>query len=524
MALSRLQKLWRLVFPSRPKKRTRDKGGESSLIISSNARDAIVQVPASAHDLQGVQEAPKPSDPPVATVQAGPRKPSIIESLPAELLFEIVGYLQPVVPSPGGDAAWKRPHSFSNWWSYKVPSAANQLPPREVQEQYLPRDLLALRIVSKKFYGVCLSFLYSDMNLVKLLSEIREEDHPIATKHGKHVRTLRIIVDHTTESLEEKPARQQLILDILKLCPNASTIAFYYGAYLEAQPDELAKQIFDAVDWTNIRSIGVYSLAALGYSWRSTSPSGSLAMLNELINPDRALSKQIKVLDVVMEFISMEVYNTIRSQFTSLSALTIRRSLRFPNCKIWDFGQQHIWRPNTNLTCLQLIDCLNVYSGHIPDLVRLFTSLRTLMISACGDYGDTPPLPRTKGWSKNDDALWRQRLPLDQLYIEHMADWEIVAMGEIPTRTLVAAGLAPKQLLEAFRTDPEIFPCMTTLRMEAAPPELQEGTLSLNPNQDGASMLTDASVIEAVCAERGVTVATDAHWLVFNQRQIIATQ
>ncbi|KAG8836191.1 hypothetical protein FRC17_009534 [Serendipita sp. 399] len=498
MALSRrLQRLWRFATPARLKKLFHR------------------QRPASTGD--GSRAEQNTLETSEAKIEPPPPKLSIIESLPVELLLEIIGYLQPAVPLPGGEAAWKRPQQFPNWWSYTTPSELNPPFPRALQAQYLPRDLLALRIVSKRFYDLCHSFLYIEMNLTESLSDIRQNDYPIATKHGKYVRTLRVVIDNIMENVEEIPERQQLILDILKLCPNLTCLALYYGSYLEAQPTELSKRIFGAVDWTNIRSIGVYSLPALAYNWRSTSPSGSLAMLDEILNPLHALSKQIKVFDIAMEFMSMESYNTIRSQFTSLSALTIRRSLRFPNCKIWDFGQQNIWRANKNLTCLQLIDCLNVYSGHIPDLVRFFTSLRTLMISACGDYGDTAPLPRTKGWSKNDDALWRQRSPLDLLYVEHMADWEIVAMGEIPTLTFVAAGLAPKQLQQAFTVDPEIFPCMTTLRMEPEAPALEEPT-STNPD---AIVESFASIMETVCTERGIMLKTDAKWLVFNQRQIM---
>ncbi|KAG8805484.1 hypothetical protein FRC17_005484, partial [Serendipita sp. 399] len=130
------------------------------------------------------------------------------------------------------------------------------------------------------------------------------------------------------------------------------------------------------------------------------------------------------------------------------------------------FGSLTPYFPPANLVSLQFMGGGGVHSPWVPDLILHCPRLRYLLVSTCGDDIGLPPVTRTPGWSRREDALWRRRAPLEEFQIEHMLEWEIIAMGTIPARTVIITSTFSHDLQNTFLKDPEIFPCMELLRYE----------------------------------------------------------
>jgi hypothetical protein len=180
-------------------------------------------------------------------------------------------------------------------------------------------------------------------------------------------------------------------------------------------------------------------------------------------------STSLETLDLSVESISMESYNIIRTKFLSLKVATFRNSLRATLGRPWAPNQTHSWVHWKNLKKLQLRKCEAAYSAHIPSLVQNLPALRELLVSTCGVPTD-PVITRLPiEWHLLPDALYKTHAPLDIFHIEHMDDWEMRAMGTIPTRTLMVTSIQSMHLLTILEEDKNLFPGLATLRLGPYP-------------------------------------------------------
>lgn len=294
----------------------------------------------------------------------------------------------------------------------------------------------------------------------------------VISKYGCHIRHLRIAVRDTRSEYRhsEVESYYQLILDTLDACQNTTSLALYYASSESPLSETFISNLNDRVTRMitkgSLSTLGVYSFSVItvGYSWYRV-PRGIPALLKSVI-PAIASTPSFKHLEIASESIPSDVYDDLRSKTASLHSLTLRSCISSPLEKAWSPGNTQKWVPNANLTYLLLSNCQSVYPPHIPNLVQHFTSLKHLMISACGSHGDVVPPARAPNWCTLPDALWKQRPPLETAFIEHMLQWEIIAMGTIPAKTVIFTSIRRGNVETSFMEDPEIFPCLFVLRVE----------------------------------------------------------
>jgi len=235
----------------------------------------------------------------------------------------------------------------------------------------------------------------------------------------------------------------------------------------------------------------------------STGKVAGLVQLLESIALSEPARQSLRVLDVVADWVPTRIFDLIRSNFTGLVSLTLRRVVREPwfGSRLWDVDQQSKWHPYPNLTRLELNDFQPGYPAHIPFLVQHFTGLKELKISACGKVVNGTTNWRPSGWSQRDDSLCNTHRTLTTLHIEHMEDWEIYELGVIPTATLLVTIVKWSSLLGLFRRDEETFPGLQVLRL--APQTVPASGVETTSAGDAASM-------QALCNSRGVQLRFDA--------------
>ena len=323
----------------------------------------------------------------------------------------------------------------------------------------------------------------------------------------------------------QRSLRRYSNICLLPLTPRLLSLHLYTGSENEGclLSSEYLDTLHGSIPWKTLQSFGAYS-TMLPFTESapplvSETANGILTRLTRMQSHER---RSLRRLDIVNGTIAEEVFDSVRSQFTTLESLTIRGSLR-DDGKIWDNDQK--WNPNHNLTCLQLIDCSGVYSAHVPKFLRLFPSLKKLLISGCGNWGDDIPPARAEGWSRQPDALHRQPPHLDEFHIEHMVTWEILAMGEISSRTVIATGLPEGDIYAPFKADPEIFPGLRHLKLDLRNPRTL--VTEIEPNEDAAitnvegrtsplvatepmtSGVTEVDELEQLCRIRGIELTWD---------------
>lgn len=263
-----------------------------------------------------------------------------------------------------------------------------------------------------------------------------------------------------------------------------------------------------------IHSLGIYSLMVvqrrLGYwDWNYLDPSDAYHLLDGVAYSPKAAAS-IKRLDLAWETTPRHTYDLIRSNFINLRSLSVRRAFRvwaFDDRqlgRLWEEGQAQKWKPYANLTTLNLIDCSNAYAPHIPKLVRLFNSLRHLLVSTCGYSTDREASPDAD-WHSTTNALWKVHQPLVTFHVEHMLDWEILALGVLPTITLIASNLYTGHLANALNEDEQIFPGLRHLSIEPLFPDPETG--------DTADGKKEHAFLEEFCKGRSVELSKDASYI-----------
>lgn len=332
----------------------------------------------------------------------------------------------------------------------------------------------------------------------------------ILSQYVRHVRFLRIIVTSVTPKRNDNTPYQTIALETLKGCTSAMSLEIYYddnlpqsrSSELDPWTASLNAEAFALITNSSLSSLAICPIEArvrsLWFPWPNVGISDLLQTIASRIDSITSL----KVLDVTSDSLPRNVYDAIRSKATTLETLCFRNSLDLDVGRLWDEDQISKWAPNSNLTQLSFANCQSVYAPHLPHLVLHFTSLKYLIVSACGDNSDVEPTPRNPGWSREKNAL-RQRAPLEMMQIEHMLAWEILAMGIISTKTLIATSLVSGHLAQSFLQDEEIFPGLAILQTDN------------DTFDDNVTSNSDGSVNwRQILKRRRIELEGDAQWLI----------
>ncbi|CCA70882.1 hypothetical protein PIIN_04818 [Serendipita indica DSM 11827] len=445
------------------------------------------------------------------------------KALPVEVTLEIIEHLCPEISigQIGEAAAWTK--LWQTEESNMVETEQNNVNSSDGNDSKTASGsgqasstnpwsaLQSLALTNNYFYGICIPFAYRDFIFTSNDWMLSDELVSKWTKHASSVRNVRILVDpqYTTHS-----QYWDFLVTTLAAFTNVTSLALYYFSCYSI-PQRIADQCIGILSTGKVREFGIYSAMILQYevgnpSWDRRMAWGANYIIGQYAN-NAAATSNLRVLDLVMETIPMDMYKLIRTQFPNLRTMNIRRAFRCRALgRIWDTNQVSPWRHYDHLTRLRLIDCSNAYAFHIPHLVRHFKSLRELMVSTCGsDDDDKVGVPRSGGWSTEADALCNTHASLDVFHVEHMSDWEIYALGVIPTKELVTSNLVQGHLEAAFTYDPEIFPGLGLLRVEAYV-SLEEATYMDATMADPPRAI---KTLNAICAGRGIKIERDAKWV-----------
>lgn len=286
------------------------------------------------------------------------------------------------------------------------------------------------------FNAACLQHIFNELNLVRLEPVWNTS---IPQHYAQHIRTLRLCVDPaiTTGYHNGLAGYQRLLANLLELCLNLASLGLYYRKAASSW-GAVSNAAIVLLERGKLRSLGIYSITVTtkrsgNWDWNYVDPNAAAEFLASVALNSRSTAS-VQGLDIAMETMPMKLYNLLRSKFNHLRRLHIRRGLRLwafedrELGRIWEPTQVDKWYGYGNLTALSLVDCSSVYAPHIPELVSLFKSLKYLTISTCGAPSDAFPSSRKEGWQAFPDALWKSRQPLERFHVEHMLDWEILAL------------------------------------------------------------------------------------------------
>ncbi|PVF96138.1 hypothetical protein CPB86DRAFT_787282 [Serendipita vermifera] len=355
----------------------------------------------------------------------------------------------------------------------------------------------SLRLVNRVFNAVCASMLYDRVNLlanINVLSKLWRITHYIIIPHSHHIHTLYIYAEYSYETMTSDV--ESYTAGILSACRQLTTLGLYY-CYGHQEWTLVPKEILLLLEEGRLAHLGIYSQQVL--MGRPGSGGTAVNALINLLSESEKARKSLKTLELAVQTISMNAYIAIRSRFPCLQSLTFRGALRAALGRPWDPDQRGYWTPYQNLRRLQLRGCPGGYSAHIPFLVHLFPALRELLVSTCGQPTDPFVGPWPPGWSRQPDALYRTHKPLDLFHIEHMDDWEMRAMGTVPTTTLMVTTVRSMHLLNILQEDRELFPGLRLLRL--APFKSRNGSTNLTPQW---------WELASICRERGIEIRRDA--------------
>lgn len=349
---------------------------------------------------------------------------------------------------------------------------------------------------------LCSPALFEDLDFLKPFDTV---DHSILSQYSRHAKNLRILLGIISDDIAAM---------VINCCKNTISVSLYHESF-EPNPGEFENGVFwmsqinqIILSWLeqgNLNGIGFYGCEVLDdddpFS-RGDDIHGPLPLLQAVSRSVKARTA-LKRLDISIYTIKMDLYTIIRRDFPSLESLSFNYALRTESVDpLWDPLCEPKWAHYAKLTSIQFKLCSNVYAGHISYLVRHFPALKYLMLSTCGSVNDkiTPGPP--EGWYTGSHALWKTHIPLDAIRLEHMSDWEIRAMADIPTKSLVVTNIRGDFLTETLERDSKYFPGLQTIRIQGDIPEYDEG---VHPFSEGR-----LSALEEVCKKRGITLRRDA--------------
>lgn len=351
---------------------------------------------------------------------------------------------------------------------------------------------------------VCIPFVFSDLNILKDLGMTFENFyHLIVKPYASHVKTLRLLL--SLDVLSDANTAK-----ILAAAVNANAVLLYHRDFKPLPLDTprgrpetdwmylTNAEIVDSLKRKRLDSLGIYC-----GRFRNGGPTdnldGPITLLSQIGESHEARTS-LKLLDIELYSIPVDIYDIIREEFTSLVSLSITYALESYFGDIWDPIQGVKWPPTTNLTHLHLIWCSIPRALHIPHLVRHFVSLKHLTLASSHSIL-FPAIRGPQGWYSAKDALWKVRKPLDTFHLEQQGDWELVLMGVIPTKTLIITNLVGGHLIRALKDDINYFPKLEAIRIEPHVPRYY-GEYQFSPE--------NLQLLEEICRKRGVSIIRDA--------------
>lgn len=348
-----------------------------------------------------------------------------------------------------------------------------------------------MRSTCRYLNSVCAPVLYRDVDLFLRKSDsLGEINRYILQPHALHVTTLILPIERWSAVIRILTACKNLRSLNLHFSHDALKVDFFVGL------PKVFESIIQLIQNGRLTSLGLYSQESVmgGVNrdkWEQVVYDISGRLLDAILDSPEA-ANALQVLDLAIPCMTVETYDRLRAGFKNLRSISFRQCLHTGLGKIWDLDQQHKWHQNPNLTRLYFQDCGSAAAFHVPGLVKNFPSLEELYIIACGNSSHVPK--RSSGWSSLPDALCNVRPPLHTLYIEHMDEQEIKAMGIIPVINL---SILSKNLLKLLIDDPEIFPGLGVLRMYSGRKQVTPGI-----KYEGATL-------ESLCQAREVKLLFD---------------
>ena len=364
--------------------------------------------------------------------------------------------------------------------------------------------------------------MFRDQNLLYSWSRVDIEtvDRCRIRPRWEHIQVLRVHVDEGRSLTIYGDGHTELVAKIISTCLNLKTLGLYYSDW-HSNFHPINKVVVNLLEKCELNTFGIYGSVVLndGTGNANATPcsgtiSGPTEVLHDIAASEKA-SRALKKLDIVTEWMGKPTYALLQSSpFPNLESLTVRHSFR--HSELWneDPAERNKWSPSANLVCLRLINCQTAYSPDIPLMVRQFEHLQELMVSTCGYGEDFIPAPRTDDWSADRDALCQVRKPLRIFALEHMMEWEILALGTIPTTTLVSTNVQREDLINALEFDPMLFPGLRVLHV--LPDRLVFPPGMIYPEEEEEREEVQEYIkerkerLEAVCARRRVELRRDA--------------
>jgi hypothetical protein len=350
------------------------------------------------------------------------------------------------------------------------------------------------------FREICTPLLYETINILNPMNRSFSRYYTnIIVGNSRHIRNIRIA---TSSLADDQVAR------VLNVCKYTESIAFYghlaAHSTSEAEMHQTSNAVLALAKEGRLDTIGFYCISLhQGLTIPFYYSDGSFPLLKSILDCSEA-KVAIKRLDIVFSRIDAKLWHRIRTELPSLEALTIFFAIQPSVDPVWVPGRKHHWGQYSNLTRLQFYNCGRVHSNNISPLVRHFPSLKHLLVSTC-DNGEqkTAAIPLPDQWYQANDALWRVRKPLETLQYEHMLDWEIRLMCDIPVKILIITNLKGEHLTTNLVQDKNAFPGLQVIRIQ--PPVIPEYADGFHP----FSARTLAT-LEEVCAQRHIQLTRDA--------------
>ncbi|PVF97176.1 hypothetical protein CPB86DRAFT_735387 [Serendipita vermifera] len=412
-----------------------------------------------------------------------PSKATLL-SLPAELkldIFSIISEYSAAPPIMARDVAWAAPPPPKIYQQAIIQTdgdlADAVLDPDA--ESWNGRSLKSLRLVCGQFNTLCTPLLFRELSLPCHYNKLQEILEAVIPHFGRHVHAIKAEVNRDSGPgyLRNWKLISGIMAVIISRCTNLNTLAIRYRDG-RVQLGDLVDVILNHLNRGNLTSLGIYSVDVLGSvkpkpRWASMNPMGPVGLLSAIVDSPKA-SKTLKRLDLVLESLTPESYDKIRSGFPNLQSLTVRRAFTYSLPRFWDHSESQKWTGFREITTLALVNCSNAHAAHMSHIVRHFKQLRELLWSKCGTSRDPLPPPLKRGWSEEPDALHKHRSPLKTMQLEHALEWEIMAMGVIPAETVIIANTDEDGVVEALSHGVELFIGMKTLRV--SPPRASTTT------------------------------------------------
>jgi hypothetical protein len=221
--------------------------------------------------------------------------------------------------------------------------------------------------------------MFENLNLLTEMKDFEDYYSSTLVPNATHVRNIRISPNDVSA---------EKVIRCLDICKNATSFAIYNN-YFDSSfaPDEMDSTYATVVKMLEegaLNTIGMYSPGINEPSGTSHPSYVTKFTLLELILKSVGAKRALKRLDLaVYGHLRGGLYNRIRTEFSSLEALTIHGHLSPQSYDLWPLSGPVKWGQYANLQRLQFRDCYSVYVNRIPYLVRHFPSLVHILISAC---------------------------------------------------------------------------------------------------------------------------------------------